>query len=470
MDAAPTRVDVLVLGAGMAGLAAAAVAAAAGARVLAVEKGPRPGGSAALSAGIFWTAPDGEALRRRVPLGDPALGRAVVVAYPAAVEAVRAAGVTVSEPFHGVMGFGVGHKVDLPALFGHELAVVERAGGRVRCATAGRRLLAGADGAVGGALLAGPGGPLAVEADATILATGGFQGAPDLVTTYLGPLADRMLVRSNPGSVGDGLRLGRAAGAATSRAMGSFYGHLLPSPLESFGERDYLPFTQYHSSHCILVNRLGRRFCDESAGDEVSNQAVLAQPDARAVLLCDERVRTAHVVTAPYPHGGVVDRFAEAATAGARLVAAGSLAELAELIAAWGVPAANLRETLDGYAAAAAGEPGRLDAPLPAAPEPLVEPPFHALEVQPSITFTYGGLRVEPGGRVLDHDGLPVPGLLAAGVDAGGLSNWTYAGGLAPAFITGRLAATTALAATTTARSAAGVTAGSAATAGGGAR
>lgn len=89
------------------------------------------------------------------------------------------------------------------------------------------------------------------------------------------------------------------------------------------------------------------------------------------------------------------------------------------------------------------GEPS--PAPLPAAPEPLVEPPIYALEVQPAITFTYGGLRTDTNGRVLDHD-VRVDGLWAAGVDAGGLSNWTYAGGLAPAFITGRRAAASALA------------------------
>ena len=118
---------------------------------------------------------------------------------------------------------------------------------------------------------------------------------------------------------------------------------------------------------------------------------------------------------------------------------------LVEKVAGWDVDAIRLKATLEGYAAAARGEPVGLDAPLPAEPEPLIEPPFHALEVQPAITFTYGGLRTDADGRVLDHDGVRVTGLWAAGVDAGGLSNHTYAGGLAPAFITGRRAAASAL-------------------------
>ena len=67
----PQRADVLVVGGGMGGLAAAAAASEAGAQVVVVEKGARPGGSAAISVGMFWAPPDFESLRARVPLGDP---------------------------------------------------------------------------------------------------------------------------------------------------------------------------------------------------------------------------------------------------------------------------------------------------------------------------------------------------------------------------------------------------------------
>ena len=168
-----------------------------------------------------------------------------------------------------------------------------------------------------------------------LLATGGFQGDPELVATFIGSPADTILVRSNPWSVGDGFRLGRAAGAAASRCLGGFYGHLVPSPLAEFRPEQYLPLTQYHSNRSILVNRLGRRFTDESLGDEVSNQAVVRQPDARAVLIFDDRVRTAFAAAAPYPHAPVIDRVAGAERAGGRVARALSLAALAAAVAEW---------------------------------------------------------------------------------------------------------------------------------------
>jgi len=81
----PVRPDLLVLGGGMAGMAAAARAAEAGAQVAVVEKSPGLGGSAALSAGILWTAPDFRTLRRIVGGGDPELGRALVDGFQPAV-------------------------------------------------------------------------------------------------------------------------------------------------------------------------------------------------------------------------------------------------------------------------------------------------------------------------------------------------------------------------------------------------
>ncbi|HKE80932.1 MAG TPA: FAD-dependent oxidoreductase, partial [Solirubrobacteraceae bacterium] len=234
-------VDLLIAGGGLAGLAAAARATDLGLSVMVVEKGDAVGGSAALSAGIVWTAPDLQTARRVAPEGDPALQRALVEGFEPAVQRVRDLGVAVSERWSGQMGFGVAYHVDMPSL----LAALRARAGAVRLRTAVRALCAG-----GARLDDGT----EVHAGAVLLATGGFQGDPDLVKTFIGPHADAMPVRSNPGSVGDGLRIGRAAGASLSGRLGRFYGHLIPDRIDGFGPDRYLPLTQYHSRHAILVN------------------------------------------------------------------------------------------------------------------------------------------------------------------------------------------------------------------------
>jgi succinate dehydrogenase/fumarate reductase flavoprotein subunit len=442
----------LVVGGGMAGMAAAAAATAAGARVTVIEKRSTPGGSAAMSAGIVWTAPDFETLRRVVPGGDPALGRALIDGFWPAVDWIRSTGVSVSERWEGQMGFGSAVRVDVKGLLAAWQHQVESAGGLLMLRSAARKLLADDSGRVGGANVTTPSGPRELRADAVLLATGGFQGDPELLATFVGANADSLLVRSNPGSVGDGFRLGRDVGASASRGMRGFYGHLVPSPLAELREDQYLMLTQYYSNHCLLVNRLGRRFTDESLGDEVSNQATLRQPESKAVVICDERVHNTFAATAPYPHGQVIDRIAAAEAAGGRYVSTRTQEEMVDAVAGWGVPPLALAKTLDQWAAAAAGDEGALEIPRALRPERIIDPPFHALEVQPAITFTFGGLRVDPDGRVLDRDGAAVPGLFAAGADAGGLQDVRYVGGLALGLVFGPRAARAAVAESSGAR------------------
>jgi succinate dehydrogenase/fumarate reductase flavoprotein subunit len=436
--------DLLVIGGGIAGAAAAARAAEAGADVVVIEKDSRLGGSGALSAGILWTAPDRETLARVCPRGDAELGGVLVDSYDDAVAGVRALGVEVSERWEGQMGFGVAHRIDIA---GWLEAVRERieASGRIAFRHAAGELLTAA-GEVRGARVSGPGGDEEIAAGAVLLATGGFQGNAGLVRRLIGEGAERMPVRANPNSIGDGYRMGRGAGAAASGGLDSFYGHLLPSPLRRLRPDDFLPLTQYHSNACVVVNRFGRRFADESRGDEVTNQALLRQPSARGVLLCDERVRREHAVGAPYPHGQVVDRFDVARSAGARNASADTVTELVERVEAWGVNAARLERTLADVEAAASGSPPAPDdVAIAGWPPPLREAPFHAVEVQPSITFTFGGLRGDVEGRALDQRGEPIPGLFVAGADLGGLQETGYVGGLVLGMVFGPRAADAAL-------------------------
>src|SRR6266849_290967 len=133
--------DLLVIGGGMAGLAAGAAAADAAARVTVVEKSRNPGGSAGMSAGIVWTAPDFETLRRVVPNGDPALGRTLIDGFWPGVEWVRSLGISVSERWEGQMGFGSAVQVDIAGLFAAWQREITSKGGAVMLSSPARQLI-----------------------------------------------------------------------------------------------------------------------------------------------------------------------------------------------------------------------------------------------------------------------------------------------------------------------------------------
>ncbi|GGM62200.1 FAD-dependent oxidoreductase [Microbacterium saperdae] len=443
MNDATETYDLIVVGAGAAGLATANRAIDLGARVLVLEKAGQPGGSAALSAGILWTAPDLDTLHRIQPDADPVLGPLVVESYQQAVDDVRAAGVTVSEPWHDHLEWGTARKIDIAALFEVWSQKVESSGS-LRTGVSGVELVRNGD-AVVGVRYRHDDAQREAHAGGVVLATGGFQGDAQLKQTFIGNGADDIAVRSNPNSVGDGLRLGLEAGAATSRHLSGFYGHTLPSPL-AVDASVFLRLTLYFSAYGIIVNRQGRRFTDESLGDEVSNQFLVRQPGHRGVLIWDDEVQQQRALAVPYPSGMALDRHAAATKHGARTAEADTLEELVEIVSSWSVDAAGLTSTLDAYRRASTGESVALDAPLPHRPSPLSTPPFRAVEIQPCITIPFGGLRVDGDSRVLDHDGAPVSGLYAAGADAGGAQDLRYIGGIVFGLVFGRRAADHALA------------------------
>ena len=147
-------IDLLVLGAGMAGLSAAAKAASDGASVVLVEKGEAIGGSA-VYAGFIWTAPTVEVMREVNPDGDPALGRRIVEGYDDALAFVRSLGVHVADPVT-VLGYGRGCATDMANfLLACDRLVRER--GEVLVRSHALRLLT-EDGAVVGAEIETPAG------------------------------------------------------------------------------------------------------------------------------------------------------------------------------------------------------------------------------------------------------------------------------------------------------------------------
>ena len=435
MDLSP---DLLVIGGGMAGLTAAARASLDGQRVTVVEVSSDVGGSGRF-AGYIWTAPTDAVMDEQNPGGDEALKRALVERFDAAVDWIRSTGVEAG-PSQRILSFGQGHGFDTNQYVDTCRRIVTDSGGQVLLSTTTEELLVD-HGAVAGARLRLPTDEVVeIRARTTVLATGGFQADPEMREKLLGPGAGALPLRSNPNSRGDGLRLATAVGAATGLERAGFYGHLVPSGVPFKDSGDFVDLSLYYSEHALLFNLDNERFVDETLGDHLTTVALSEQPEARGLLIADARVRRDWMVPA-YVEGAVsVDKFALASKRGGRTGLAESLEELEYLPEEWGYDGAAIRSAIERFNAevAAGTMPDRkLDA------TPLDEPPYYVVETTPAITFPFVGVLIDDRSRVLAVDGAPIPGLLAAGSDTGGLWRRAYAGGLAAAIVFGLTAART---------------------------
>lgn len=436
--------DLLVIGAGMAGLSAAARAAQDGAKVVVVEKSEDIGGSAILSGGFVWTVPTNAKLGY-VGNGDPTLGAVVVDGYAEAIAWLRSRDVEMSGTCE-VM-YGRGYQIDIINHLASCVRSVEHAGGMVVRGTTTQRLIF-KGGAVVGADTSHQDGMVRVLARNTLLATGGFQASPEMRAEHIHPHARNVTLRSNPNSRGDGLRLAQSVGGHMSDGFNpGFYGHLLCTPAVLDHPSKFGLLTQYHSEVSVLLNLAGQRFCDESLGDHLNAQETLLEAGMTALLVWDQRIEEDHVMR-PFVEGiPPVDKFAVAMAQGAKGALCQTLEEVAVQAASWGFDGQAVLATLRRFSDQVRLAPETLQPARTTALLPIDKAPFRALVVQPAITFTHAGIAVNDRAQALDAKGHPIPGLLVAGADVGNVFRRGYAGGLAAALTFGLRAARTAVAA-----------------------
>ena len=431
----------MVAGAGLGGLAAALAAAEQGLDVVLLEKAREPGGSFALAGGYIWTFASREDYAREVPEGDPELGGLVVEDLDAGIEFLLEHGVGLGPEVISKDGLR-GRRVEPDPVSAGVLPLARalaRAGGRLVCSSRISTLTFDDGGRLTGVTVSQPGGTRTLSAQAVVLATGGFQGNVEMMTRYISRDADRFVLRASPTSVGDGLQLALDAGAAMSSGLASFYGHLMPAPPAEIEPGAFRRLSQFYSYHTIAINRDGRRFADESLGDNQLALRLAREPGATAFLVFDSRNHRDQV-SQPFVNDAVaVDPLIGVREVGGVVVQADSLEALAEQLAdGWRLSRHSMVQTFAAYAAAvAAGSDAGLDVPHSGNLHPLNEAPFFAVPVRPGVTFTGGGIRVGRECQAMHLDGHAISGLYVAGADVGGISVEGYAGGLAAALATG---------------------------------
>jgi FAD binding domain-containing protein len=288
--------DLIVAGAGMAGLVAAAEARQRGADVLVLEKLERPGGSMALSSGVVWRHRELERFRADCPGGDPALQGELFERLDDDLRWLEALGAPVLERSTG-NPLTTGVRFDPAGLCQALLG----AAGSVRLGSALRERPEGA--------------PL-------VLATGGFQASGELLRRHVTPEADHLLLRASTGSTGDGLRLGLDSGGEATPGLDEIYGRNMPAPPARIEPPDFVRLTQLYARHAEVRNANGERHEARTWSEIDVVQWTARQPHARAwfrvpreALATRVRDRTVgDMVAAAEAAGAPVERGSDAVT------------------------------------------------------------------------------------------------------------------------------------------------------------
>ncbi len=447
------QTDVVVVGGGMSGMCASLAALEDHAQVITVEKGTRSGGSMRLSGGLIWTFLSRALVREKIPGGNIALQDMVLDDLWEGISWLEGHG-AILDAERGFKSYGRGRAASPPDLAWLFESRLQALGGELELETSMETLLY-EDGVVRGVRVSSPGGAVDIEAGAVVLASGGFQGNPELLARYVTPHAGKVYLRANPWSTGDGFLAATGIGAAVTPAMSAFYGHALPAPPTGFGPKELRDMTQRQGHVSVAINLDGLRFADESGGtgEEHLAQAMALQRDATAVYITD-----AEIAEIPLRQGLPRTFTERLRKRGGPVIERQTLEELCEALEVWGVAGAGALLTLREFNQALAdGHPDQLDPPRRGNHYPIMKPPFTAVLVRPGVTFTHGGLEVDTELRVLrrssssstlplaiaEHSEVrfnPIPNLYAAGCDVGNISNAGYMGGLGTALTTRRRA------------------------------
>lgn len=424
-------VDVVVVGAGGAGLTAATTAAQQGAKVLVIEKMPLVGGNSLRATGGMNAADTKyqadlgitdstvetfieDTMNGGHQVNDIQLVTVMAEQSSAAIDwlteigaplpQVAATGGTKHKYLHEPAdGSAVG-----PYLVEKLQAAAEKAGVTIMLSTEATELVAEGDRIVG-VLAQDAEHEYTINAGAVVLATGGFGSNFEMLAGYNPALANAVTT-NHSGADGSGINMAVAAGAGT---VDMEQIQLHPTVYQ---ENGMLVSESVRSMGGILVNAEGKRFTNDMSTRDAVSAAELEQPGAYAYIIFDQRVVDHLKSCTKYINSGLT-------------VQGDTYEELAAAIGYDDAAAKAFVESMNIWnAAVAAGEDaefGRSNG----MDEDLATAPYYAIKIAPGIHHTMGGVSINTDAEVLDTNGNVIPGLFAAGEVAGGVHGGNRIGG-----------------------------------------
>ena len=263
-----------------------------------------------------------------------------------------------------------------------------------------------------------------IHSKAVILATGGFGNNQEMIVNYRSDL-EGTVTTSAPGIMGDGIVMAETVGAG----LVDIDQIQLHPTVEQ--KTSMLITESVRGDGAILVNQDGKRFTDELLTRDVVSAAELAQPGSYAYIIFDQKLREGLKATEKYISTGITVQ--------------GDTIE--DLAAAIDVDPATLADTLANWNKYVADKNDPDFGRTTGMENDLSTPPYYAIKIAPGIHHTMGGVHIDTAAHVIDTNGKVIPGLFAAGEVVGGVHGGNRLGGNAVADIVvfGRIASASAV-------------------------
>lgn len=421
--------DVVVVGAGGSGMAAAIEAKRKGLNVILIEKLPMIGGTTALSSTAFnaggskiqmalkkpYTAddyylklkgkgPDDASLRNLADLSGPTTDWLVDMGADL--------GRVINGSQHTPNDGGALGAMLVPVM----KKQLDKLGIEPRTSTKAEDLYV-KDGRVAGVRVSHDNGKYVIHAKGVILATGGFASNPELVAKYT-PMWAGYPSTASRGATGDALAMATKVGAALGQMDRSG-----PQTVAYQTGNGAISLTNVRYNGAILVNEDGNRFVNELALTPILGKAIKDQKDRHAYLIFDQASVDRAALMKKYKEAGY---FVEAPT----------LDALAKKL---GINAENLSKTVAAYQKGMDDgvdhEFGRKDSRF----SRIDKVPYYGAKISPASQTTYGGVKIDLKARAVTETGKVIPGLYVSGEAAS-----QYGQGVSIGVILGKLAADTA--------------------------